>query len=283
MFGRLKLGKAFGIDVYLHWTFFLLIAWISLSAVTGGGGLIEVATTLALVAGVFGCVVLHELGHALAARRYGVGTHNITLYPIGGVANLTRMPRDPKQELVIALAGPAVNVVIAAILAAILYATGGFAAASFNLLGNSLLLNLLLVNIIMIVFNMLPSFPMDGGRVLRAVLAMNMPYLKATRIAAAVGKTFAFGFGLYGLLNGAFMLVLVALFVYFAASQELRMVELAARPYPHPTFAQARWGMNQGRQDDDSMGTGAAASPSRPGQPIIPEIVFHPSDRMPAS
>lgn len=267
MFGRLKLGQLFGIDVYLHWSFFLLVLWVILSAITSGAGLVGALATLALVGGVFGCVVLHELGHALAARRYGVGTHNITLYPIGGVANLTRIPRDPKQELVIALAGPAVNVVIAIALAAILFVAGGLSMVSVNLFANSLLLNLLAVNIIMIVFNMLPAFPMDGGRVFRAILAMHTSYVNATRTAASVGKFMAFAFGIYAVLSGAWTLLLIALFVYFAAEQERRVVE--ATPYgqwpPYPAAPHAR--------HNESPRERSTAT-------ITPEIVFHPTDRL---
>ena len=215
-----KLGTLAGIGVYLHWSFWLLPAWILMSA---GGGLAGAVGLVLFVFAIFGCVVLHELGHALMARHYGIGTRDITLYPIGGVASLERMPRRPSQELAIALAGPAVNVVIAGVLFGILLVAGiGTQGLVFNIAGGSILLNLLAVNVALVVFNMLPAFPMDGGRVLRALLAMRVPYLRATEIAVRVGQGVAIVLAVIGMRTPGTMLF-IALFVFLAARAELAM------------------------------------------------------------
>lgn len=215
-----KLGNVAGIGVYVHWSFWLLPLWILLSA---GGGFGGALSSVLFVFAIFGCVVLHELGHALMARRFNIGTRDITLYPIGGVASLERIPRRPSQELAIALAGPAVNVVIAAALFVLLVVVGiGSQGLVFSFAGGSFLVNLLLVNVALVVFNMLPAFPMDGGRVLRAFLAMRLPYLRATEIAVRVGQVVAIALGLMGIFTGG-TLLFVALFVFLAAQAELSL------------------------------------------------------------
>lgn len=191
-----KLGRVAGIDVFLHPTFLLLLL------------LPGVAERLPLVLATFGCVLLHELGHALAARRFGIGTADITLYPIGGVARLTRMPRAPGVELLIALAGPAVNLAIAVALAPLALAGGGFA------------MDLLAINLVLTLFNLIPAFPMDGGRVLRALLGGWIGRARATSFAAAVGRTLAVGFGVYSLLSLAPFQVALAVFIYLVAGAE---------------------------------------------------------------
>jgi Zn-dependent protease len=212
-----KLGTVAGIGIYIHWSFWILPIWIFLSA-SGLGG--AVASSLFIFA-IFGCVVLHELGHALTARYFQIGTRDITLYPIGGVASLERLPRQPSHELAIALAGPAVNVVIAAILFVLIAIAGiGTQGMFFSFTGGSFILNLLFVNVALVVFNMLPAFPMDGGRVLRALLAMRLPYLRATEIAVRVGQVVAIALGLFGIFSGG-TLMFVALFVFMAAQAEL--------------------------------------------------------------
>lgn len=218
-----KLGVVSGIGIYVHWSFWLLPVWILLTG--SAGGLAGALASVGFVLAIFGCVILHELGHALMARRFHVGTHDITLYPIGGVARLERIPTRPSQELAIAVAGPAVNVVIAGILFAVLLPLGiGTQGLVFDLAGGAFLVSLFAVNVALVVFNMLPAFPMDGGRVLRAFLAMNMPYQRATEIAVRVGQGVAIAFGVIGLF-GSPTLILIAVFVFLAAQAELMAVK----------------------------------------------------------
>ena len=226
----IPLGRVAGTEIRLHLTFLLLLAWIGVAHGLQGG-------TAAAVSGVvfmcllFGCVLLHEFGHVFAARRYGVATPDITLLPIGGVARLERIPEKPSEELVVALAGPAVNVAIALALLVVLGGVPAMAAAA-NLQdpGQGLLERLFWVNVTLVVFNLVPAFPMDGGRVLRALLAIRLGGRRATEVAATIGQVIAFGFGLFGLLGGAPLLVFVALFVWLGAaaeSQAVRMRELS--------------------------------------------------------
>jgi Zn-dependent protease len=183
-----KMGRVAGIDLYIHATFLLVFLFVP--QVRAGG--VEAVEAILLVCAVFGCVLLHELGHALMARRFGIGTVDITLYPIGGVARLQRMPRAPGAELLIALAGPAVNFAIAGVIVALL----SVSAAAFGLVGgiNAFLGELLLVNLILGLFNLIPAFPMDGGRVLRALLSTAMGRARATRVASIVGQVLAVAF-----------------------------------------------------------------------------------------
>jgi Zn-dependent protease len=223
-----NIGKAFGIPLYVHWTFALLPAWVALVSPRGG---YELLLNLGVLAAAFGCVLLHELGHALAARRFGIATRDITLYPIGGVARLERMAERPAHELVIALAGPAVNLVIAVLLLPIALAV---AAVDPGLLVGSLaglfLLRLLAVNVVMVVFNLLPAFPMDGGRVLRALLTMWLGELRATQIAVGIGAALAAVLGVGGTLwLGNPWLMIVAAFIFLAGQAELQGVYFRER------------------------------------------------------
>jgi len=221
-----KLARIAGIDVMIHWTFAILLFWLATANLIQGKGIVASALGLAFVLAIFTCVVLHEFGHALVARRFGIKTPDITLLPIGGVARLERIPEDPKQEFLIAIAGPLVNVVIALILLAGLLLTGGF-----NLLtnpdqswfGGGFWVSLLLVNIFLVVFNLIPAFPMDGGRVLRAILATNMSHVRATEIAANIGQVIAICFGVIGLFTNWF-LIFIALFIYIGAQAEAHLV-----------------------------------------------------------
>jgi stage IV sporulation protein FB len=209
-----------GTEIRIHLTFLLLLAWIGIAYYVSGGP--EAAVYgIALILAIFACVVLHELGHAFAARRYGISTPDITLLPIGGLARLSRIPENPVEEIVIALAGPAVNVVIAAVLILFLGATvdpatlGQLDSPNTNFVGQ-----LASVNIFLVLFNLIPAFPMDGGRVLRAVLALRLGRRRATQIAAMIGQALAFFFGFVGLLSGNPILIFIAIFVYIAAGAE---------------------------------------------------------------
>jgi Zn-dependent protease/predicted transcriptional regulator len=219
----IRIGSIAGIRLQIHVTFLLFLGWIAVSQglFTGHAGRALSGVLLLLL--VFTCVVLHELGHALAARRYGIRTRDIVLLPIGGVARLERMPEKPAQEIVVALAGPAVNVVIAGVLWLVL---GRFDTANMGL-GGGLVESIFTINIVMLLFNLIPAFPMDGGRVLRAVLALKLPYTQATRIAAIVGQAIALVFGVVGFFYNP-MLMFVALFVFLAASEEHALVRSRA-------------------------------------------------------
>jgi Zn-dependent protease len=229
MFGSMNLGKLFGIDFYVHETFWLLplIVFVQRAA---SGDTSEAAFDVAVLLAVFGCVALHEVGHALAAKWYGIGTRDITLYPMGGVARLERIPERPWHEIVVALAGPAVNVAIAAgILAGLV--TGSYVAVDRwgshdPSLIDVFLVQLLKANVALFLFNLIPAFPMDGGRVLRAVLSLGMSRVDATKAAVGVGSVLAIGGGLYGLLSGQFMLVLVAAVVFMLGQAELASVRV---------------------------------------------------------
>lgn len=211
-----KLGRVAGIDVYMHGTFLILLAWVAVSHYLQRHDLADAGAGVVFILALFAIVVLHELGHALAARHYGIRTRDITLLPIGGVARLERMPDDPKQELLVALAGPAVNVALAALLAGVVTPT---AWHDLQWVGGDFLSKLLWVNVSLAVFNLIPAFPMDGGRALRALLAMRMDYVRATQIAAHIGQGLALVFGLVGLFSNPF-LVFIALFVWMGAASE---------------------------------------------------------------
>lgn len=220
-----------GIDVRMHWTFLLLLVWIGFGYFAAGAGAVGIAIGIGFILALFACVVLHEFGHAIMAQYYGIPTRDITLLPIGGVARLERMPREPRQELAVAIAGPLVNVAIAAVLYGVLVGIGGVNRLRIEPVisgtAEGFLVNLLWINVILVLFNLLPAFPMDGGRVLRAVLATRMTYPKATRIAAGVGQFMAILFGLFGLLYNPFLLF-IAIFVYLGAEAEARSVEVSA-------------------------------------------------------
>ncbi|NBC18475.1 MAG: CBS domain-containing protein [Bacteroidetes bacterium] len=223
---RLKIGSAAGIGIYLHWTFWLLIVGIFAFYLYQGSTVTAAVIGVGLVLAIFVCVVLHELGHALTARRYDVPTRDITIYPIGGVARLQRIPEEPLKEFWIAVAGPAVNVVIAGILGALILATGdtlmprAFIGSEEMTSGGSIWATLMWINVALVGFNLLPAFPMDGGRVLRALLATQMDYARATQLAANVGQGMAVLFGLLGLIIFNPILIFIAVFVFFGARQE---------------------------------------------------------------
>ncbi|MFD1912930.1 site-2 protease family protein [Halodurantibacterium flavum] len=214
------IGRLLGSELRVHATFFLLLLWIGAAAWIAGGPGAAVAN-IAFIAALFACVVAHEYGHALMARRFGIATPDITLLPIGGMARLERMPEKPGQEIAVALAGPAVNVVIWAVL--VLVTGVETRMQSLEQVENpamGFLSRLAAVNLFLVLFNMLPAFPMDGGRVLRALLSYRMDRVRATRIAAWGGQALAFVFGFLGLSTGNPLLILIAIFVFIAASAE---------------------------------------------------------------
>lgn len=221
-----KVARIAGIDVFIHSTFFILIAWIGFSYWVTQRSLNAVANGIIFILLLFLFVLMHEFGHALAARKYGIATRDITLLPIGGLARLERMPKEPKQELWVALAGPLVNLVLAVLLFGWLILTNGLGGlTNTTVTEGSLLQRLAIVNLTLLLFNLIPAFPMDGGRVLRAFLAMRMEYTQATQVAATVGQGFALIFGLIGLLTNPF-LIFIALFVWIGASQESSSVQV---------------------------------------------------------
>jgi Zn-dependent protease len=221
-----KLGEVAGIGVYMHATFVLLIGWVAMSHWLEARSLAIVLTGVGFILALFGCVLLHEFGHALTAKRYGIKTRDITLLPIGGLARLERMPDDPRQELWVALAGPAVNILIAGTLYGWLQLTGTWQPLhQLTVAEGSFVARLMVVNLFLAAFNMLPAFPMDGGRVLRGLLATRMDYVRATQIAGSLGQGMAFLFGFLGLFTNPFLLF-IALFVWIGAAQETSMVQM---------------------------------------------------------
>jgi stage IV sporulation protein FB len=218
-----------GIQLRIHVTFLLLIAWLAFGSIG----------TAVLVLLLFVCVVLHEFGHALAARAYGINTPDITLLPIGGVARLERIPEEPGQELVIAAAGPVVTAILA-LSFFIVIASRGDIELRASIQGNDLLVNLFKINVWLLLFNLIPAFPMDGGRVLRALLATRLSYARATQVAATVGQAFAFLFGIVGLFGIPHVypsnpfLIFIAFFVYLGASQEAALAQMkdVSRRFP---------------------------------------------------
>jgi Zn-dependent protease len=220
------IGRFAGIDVKVHATFLLILIWVAITHWQAEQSLQAVAAGLLFILALFFCVVLHEYGHALTARRYAVSTKDIILLPIGGIARLARIPDNPRQELWIALAGPAVNVAIAAVLAIWLQVSATWQPVEeLTVTGGSFAERLLVVNVFLVVFNLIPAFPMDGGRILRALLGLKLDYVRATQIAASVGQAVALIFGLIGLFANPF-LVFIAFFVWIGAAQESSLVQM---------------------------------------------------------
>jgi len=219
MRNTLKFGSFFGIPVRIHFTFPLVLVAFGLEAGIRGGWT-DAVWAVFLILAVFVCVVLHELGHSLQVRRYGIQVRDIVLLPIGGMARADKIPEKPREEIIVAISGPLVNFAIALLLYAIVSVRGGMWHAE-----NDFLVNLLFINIVLGVFNLIPAFPMDGGRILRGFLATRMNYLDATRHAKNVGQIIAILFVLIGFVDTHFiMLPLVAVFVFFGAMAEEKMV-----------------------------------------------------------
>jgi Zn-dependent protease len=221
-----KLARIAGIDVYVHATFLMLLGWIAMIHWAEGRSVAAVVSGVGFILALFACVVLHEFGHALTAQRYGIRTRDITLLPIGGLARMERLPKDPVQELWVALAGPAVNVVIALLLFALLRTSGDWEAVDrVGVARGTFVERVMLANVALVAFNLLPAFPMDGGRVLRALLATRMDHAVATQRAAWVGQAMAIVFGFIGLFSNP-ILVFIAFFIWIGAGQEASVVQM---------------------------------------------------------
>jgi len=219
MGSSLKIASFFGIEVRIHVTFLLFLAWIWFSSyeLEGSSGAVKGVLFILIL---FACVLLHEFGHALAARAFGIRTPDITLYAIGGVARLNRIPDKPWQELIVAIAGPLVNVVIAAVLIFGIHVTAGLQQVEhLESPRIEMLAKVASLNVMLVLFNLIPAFPMDGGRVLRALLAMTMPYARATQIATRIGQGLAIVFAIFGFLGNP-ILIFIAMFIFVGAQQE---------------------------------------------------------------
>jgi Zn-dependent protease/CBS domain-containing protein len=219
-----RIGVVAGTEIKVHVTFLLIVAWWALIGYNEAGPSGALVRAFALLA-LFGCILLHEFGHILMARRFGVRTPDVILLPIGGVARLERIPDEPRQELLIAIAGPAVTLVIALLLWTVLRLSGSHANIMQLSENEPFLAQLATANIYLLLFNLIPAFPMDGGRVLRALLASRLGLLRGTRIAATLGQTFAVLGGLYGITKPEPILILVAFFVFLGANAEATSVE----------------------------------------------------------
>jgi len=226
----ISLGKVFGIPISIHWTFWILVFWIVITGVSKGESSNELVWYVLFIFAVFACIGLHELGHALTAKRYGIETKKITFLPIGGLASLSKLPKEPNKELMVTIMGPMVNVFIAFALGIYLSVTGQlnyFAenADQYNSIdGSNFLMVLFFTNIALFVFNMVPAFPMDGGRILRALLSMRMGQVRATKIAVQIGQIFAILFVFLGLYTNPF-LIIIAIFIIISARSELIAVQ----------------------------------------------------------
>jgi Zn-dependent protease/predicted transcriptional regulator len=224
-----QVGRLFGIPLRMHITFPLLLVFVAAQSASAGANLQAGVMSALFVLALFGCVVLHELGHSLVARRYGVKVTHIMLLPIGGVAMMERIPDNPRQEFHIAIAGPLVSLGIAAVVAAVLFATGQAQHLRFQLMSQgAFFADLASINVFLALFNLIPAFPMDGGRILRSLLARRIDYARATRIAATIGQTVAILLAVFGIMSPppSPFLVLIAVFVYLGAGQEEQQVQV---------------------------------------------------------
>ena len=227
----LYIGTYLGIPVKVHWSFGLILLLIAYIIYDEGFNVQEGTALILYVFSLFFCVILHEYGHALAARRFDVGTEDIILSPIGGLARLHRIPENPRQELVIAIAGPLVNLVIALILVLVILIVGQFDISpqeSMTMLVHPIgfIQMVLLLNVVLFVFNLIPAFPMDGGRILRAGLSLKLDRLKATRIASITGRLISIVFMVVGVYYSHYALIFIGLFVYIMAFKEYQYLKI---------------------------------------------------------
>ena len=224
---NLELIEVRGIPIRVHWSFVLILGYVAYINYRAGNEFHEIIWSLIYVLAIFICVTLHELGHALAALKYGIQTKSITLYPIGGVAALEKIPEKPLEELWVALAGPLVNVIISSILWTWIYISPtvySFEDIGIQINSHNLIINLAAVNIIMVIFNLLPAFPMDGGRVFRSLLSLAIGRMKATYIAMLMGQIISVVFVIWGFMGNPF-LIFIGIFIFFGAAQEYQMVK----------------------------------------------------------
>jgi Zn-dependent protease/CBS domain-containing protein len=229
MGGSFKIGRAFGIDVKVHWSFFLLLAFFGYLAFRDSGSLISALVTIGIVVALFFCVLLHEFGHSLVAIRLGSEVQDITLLPIGGLARMKSLPERPIDEVKVAVAGPLVNVVLAPIFFGLALLFGGSLSVPTDIISGvdsvgQVFVALGTINVALVIFNMIPAFPMDGGRVLRGLLATRLGPVRATDISSTVGQGFAILFILVGFLGQNFLLAIVGFFVFLGASGEAQFV-----------------------------------------------------------
>ena len=229
MGGSFKIGRVFGIDVKVHWSFFLLLAFFGFVGFRDSGSAVSALVTIGIVVALFFCVLLHEYGHSLVARRLGSEVQDITLLPIGGLARMKTLPERPVDEVKVAVAGPLVNVVLAPVFFGLALLFGGSLSVPTNIFSGvgsvgQVFAYLGLINVALVVFNMIPAFPMDGGRVLRGLLATRLGPVRATEISSTVGQGFAILFIVFGFLSNNFLLALVGFFVFLGASGESQMV-----------------------------------------------------------
>jgi Zn-dependent protease/CBS domain-containing protein len=221
----LYLGSILGVKIYVHWTFIFLIGWIVVTGLRSNLPLNAFLWTFGLTLTVFGCIVLHELSHAMVARKFGIATKHITLLPIGGIAQFESAPQKPKHELLIALAGPALNIIIAALLFPFVNVHELIQLESLMTINTTnFLFSLIVINVWLAIFNLIPAFPMDGGRVLRALLSFRIDHAKATKIAAAIGQAFGLVFFFAGFLYNP-MLIFIGLLVFLGGQYEYALID----------------------------------------------------------
>jgi Zn-dependent protease/predicted transcriptional regulator len=233
MRSSLKLLTVRGIDIRLHITFPLILVWAALQFGLLAGNISSAIFGVVAISLLFILVTLHELGHSIAAQYYEIPVKQIILSPIGGVAQLSHIPEKPIQELIIAIAGPAVNLAVALLMSLILLTPlVGLSDPTLTLMGRSgfsltgLFSYIFFYNILLALFNLIPAFPLDGGRIFRSLMAMRLDYVRATKIAALVGRIVAIGLGIFGILNGGFFLLFIAIFIFFGAGQEANIVQI---------------------------------------------------------
>lgn len=299
MNNSLKLFAVRGVDIRLHFTFPLVLLFAALQFGLLAGSVQGALFGLSAISILFVIVTLHELGHTVAAQRYGVEVKQIVLSPLGGVAQLRAMPEKPAQELVIAAAGPAVNLVLAVVMLVAARAVGlSLPSLSMSLPGvrdfgpGALFAYVFAANLLLAAFNLLPAFPLDGGRIFRAVLALRLDYVRATTIAAAVGRAAAFALGIYGLATGSIFTILIAFFIFSAAGQEAQYVRYrrllegytvqhayspaAYRLEPHMTLRQAADLMLLGGQKSFAVVQNEALAGFLPGPDLVRALQTRP-------